>query len=66
MESPCVLVCVLDPATGLCQGCGRSREEIAGWSRFTPEVRRRIMARLAAEREGGRTGKPGSDSGANE
>jgi uncharacterized protein len=46
-SSPCTKVCVIDPATGLCRGCGRTRNEIAAWSGL-PEARRRaIMAGLA-------------------
>jgi predicted Fe-S protein YdhL (DUF1289 family) len=47
MESPCIKVCVIEPQTGLCQGCGRSLDEIARWSAMTGEERRRIMAGLA-------------------
>jgi len=43
-----VQVCVLDPATGWCVGCGRSGEEIGGWIGLTPEARRRVMAELPA------------------
>ena len=46
VESPCVKVCVLHPETDLCLGCFRSRREIAGWSRFSPEERRALMAEL--------------------
>lgn len=47
MESPCIKVCVTHPDSGLCMGCYRTREEIAGWSRMTPEARRDVMATLA-------------------
>ena len=33
-SSPCIRVCILDPETGLCEGCGRTREEIARWYRI--------------------------------
>jgi predicted Fe-S protein YdhL (DUF1289 family) len=46
IESPCNKVCVVDPASARCVGCGRTLAEIAGWSTFTPEERRRIMAEL--------------------
>jgi predicted Fe-S protein YdhL (DUF1289 family) len=39
-------VCTLDPETGLCEGCGRTREEIGRWYRLTEEERLRIMAEL--------------------
>jgi hypothetical protein len=45
-STPCIRVCLLDPETGLCEGCGRTREEIASWFRFSEEERRRIMSEL--------------------
>jgi predicted Fe-S protein YdhL (DUF1289 family) len=50
MLSPCVGVCAIAPATGLCTGCGRSLEEIARWSRMTDAERRRIMNELSDRR----------------
>ncbi len=46
MDSPCIKVCVIDPADGLCEGCRRSRHEIARWTSYTDGERRRIMAEL--------------------
>jgi len=46
IESPCVKICVVDPETGYCIGCGRTREEIAGWLGLAPAERRAIMQRL--------------------
>lgn len=46
METPCVNICMLDPASGLCIGCGRSGDEIAGWAGMTPAERRAIMDTL--------------------
>lgn len=37
---------MLDPETGLCEGCGRTRDEIGTWYRLTEEERLRIMAEL--------------------
>jgi uncharacterized protein len=50
IESPCVKVCVLDPGSSHCVGCGRSLAEIARWTVLSPEERRRIMAELPARR----------------
>jgi predicted Fe-S protein YdhL (DUF1289 family) len=52
IESPCVKVCVVDPTTGLCLGCHRTLEEIAGWSSMPPEARRAVMAELPGRAEG--------------
>lgn len=63
IESPCVRVCVVHPAERICVGCYRSIDEIAGWSRMSPEDRRRIMAELPAraprlsQRRGGRAAR---------
>ena len=46
MESPCILVCSIDDKTGYCFGCGRTRDEIAGWTLYSPEKRRTIMDSL--------------------
>ncbi|HBF60268.1 MAG TPA: DUF1289 domain-containing protein [Methyloceanibacter sp.] len=46
MESPCVNICMLDDASGLCIGCGRSGDEIACWVDMSPAVRRAIMEAL--------------------
>ena len=51
IESPCILVCSVDMKTGYCFGCGRTRDEIAGWLEMTPETRREIMAILPARLE---------------
>ena len=48
VETPCIKLCVLDPATNHCLGCGRSLDEIARWTAFSDEERRRIMAELPA------------------
>lgn len=46
IESPCILVCSMDLKTGYCFGCGRTREEIAGWITMNSETRRTIMNEL--------------------
>jgi uncharacterized protein len=51
IESPCILVCSIDMKTGLCFGCGRTRDEIGYWSMITAERRREIMTELPARLE---------------
>jgi predicted Fe-S protein YdhL (DUF1289 family) len=48
MESPCVKICTYDPATGLCQGCGRTLAEIGNWFSMTDQQRRAVMEELPA------------------
>lgn len=40
--SPCNSVCRMDPASGWCQGCFRSLEEIAGWSAMDDTGKRAV------------------------
>jgi predicted Fe-S protein YdhL (DUF1289 family) len=42
LVSPCINVCVLDPVSGLCRGCGRTLDEIAQWTQLDPAERARI------------------------
>ena len=48
IQSPCKLICELDLEKGLCKGCGRSREEIAKWTRYSDAQRAFIMTELEA------------------
>lgn len=48
--TPCINVCVIDAATGLCAGCARTLAEIAAWSGLDASERRRIMAELPERR----------------
>ena len=36
----------MDPRSGLCRGCGRTLDEIAGWGTLSETQRLRIMAEL--------------------
>ncbi len=44
--TPCIKVCVVDGASDLCFGCGRTLPEIARWGRMTNTERAAIMAQL--------------------
>lgn len=44
--SPCVKICELDGVTGLCRGCGRTPDEIAGWGGMSEAERGEIMDEL--------------------
>lgn len=48
IESPCKLICEMDLESALCKGCGRTREEIAMWTRYSDVQRRFIMTELKA------------------
>ncbi|HEY3815079.1 MAG TPA: DUF1289 domain-containing protein [Caulobacteraceae bacterium] len=51
IASPCVRLCVVDGASGLCVGCLRTLGEIAGWAGFSDAERAEIMRRLPERRD---------------
>jgi len=42
VPSPCTSVCRMDRPGGLCEGCLRTIDEIAGWSRMADAARRGV------------------------
>jgi predicted Fe-S protein YdhL (DUF1289 family) len=54
VASPCISVCAIDPRTGLCEGCFRTLDEIAGWIAFSTDEKRAVLAALPARREASR------------
>jgi uncharacterized protein len=48
--SPCIGICLMDPATRTCRGCLRTIEEIAGWYAAGIAEKQAILARLAVRR----------------
>jgi uncharacterized protein len=48
IETPCIAVCMIDPRTSLCFGCGRTLPEIARWHRMESADRLAVMAALPA------------------
>jgi hypothetical protein len=48
IETPCIAVCMIDPKSSLCYGCGRTLPEIARWHRIDSAERLAIMATLPA------------------
>lgn len=66
IETPCVKICVIEPETGFCIGCGRTRGEIAAWIDMTPDDRHKVVETLPERvatltqrktRRGGRAGR---------
>lgn len=45
-STPCIKLCVIDRENGLCEGCGRTLQEIAAWGGLSEPERKAIMARL--------------------
>ncbi len=46
LPSPCISVCRMEIATGLCQGCLRTLDEITVWSRLDDEGKRAVWAHI--------------------
>ena len=51
VPSPCVSVCRMDAASGLCEGCLRTLDEIAGWGGMDDRERRAVW-QLIEQRAG--------------
>ena len=45
--SPCVSICVIDDARGLCHGCHRTLDEIARWSGYSPAEKLAVLEKVA-------------------
>jgi predicted Fe-S protein YdhL (DUF1289 family) len=50
VPSPCVNVCQMDSQTGLCLGCLRTLDEIAGWMDYTVSEKLDVLGRLDERR----------------
>jgi len=51
VASPCVNVCRMDAASGYCEGCRRSLEEIASWPEYTAAEKRAVLALLPVRKQ---------------
>ncbi len=52
VPSPCVLVCRLEPTTGWCEGCQRTRDEVAAWPEIDDAAKRLIWTQIRRRRDG--------------
>ena len=50
IASPCIDVCKMDEASGLCQGCYRTLDEIAAWAGAGDPEKILILAAVAQRR----------------
>jgi predicted Fe-S protein YdhL (DUF1289 family) len=48
VSTPCIKVCAVSGASGLCIGCGRTLKEIATWGAMSERERLDLMAQLPA------------------
>jgi uncharacterized protein len=42
VPSPCISVCVINPNSGLCEGCLRTLEEVAVWGQLPSAQQREV------------------------
>jgi len=49
-----VNVCQVDPRSGLCLGCLRTIDEIAGWLDYSDAEKQRVLERLEERRRASR------------
>lgn len=52
IASPCIDVCKMDEASGLCLGCWRTLAEISAWGAASDDERQMILAAVARRRVG--------------
>jgi len=52
VPSPCINICRIDAASGLCLGCRRMLDEIAAWGRLDDAAKHAIWLRLPARAPG--------------
>jgi uncharacterized protein len=50
IASPCINICRMDAATGWCEGCLRTLDEIATWGGQDDATRQAVLQRLPARR----------------
>ncbi len=50
LPSPCISVCQIDPETGNCLGCYRSRQEIARWPAMSSHEQADLLRALKQRR----------------
>jgi len=46
VPSPCINVCRMVPATGLCEGCLRTIDEIVAWGRADDDYKRAVWGEI--------------------
>lgn len=50
IASPCISVCRMDEASGLCEGCLRTLDEIALWSVLDEDDKRQVLLEISSRR----------------
>jgi len=50
IESPCINICKLN-SSGLCDGCFRTLDEIAQWSKLTDEQKTIVLQKITERQD---------------
>jgi predicted Fe-S protein YdhL (DUF1289 family) len=58
VPSPCLSVCRMDAARAVCEGCWRSIEEIAAWSRMADVDKLVVWERIEARQRDAKVLRP--------
>jgi hypothetical protein len=53
VPSPCISICRMSPESGFCEGCLRTIEEIAAWSRMDDADKRSVWRAIELRAEAG-------------
>ena len=59
VASPCISLCRIEPASGLCAGCFRTLDEIALWGALTDEQKHEVWQEISARRTAAARGDGG-------
>lgn len=51
IPSPCISICRMNPATGLCEGCFRTIDEIVQWGTASEEFKRAVWVEIKRRQE---------------
>jgi len=54
-DSPCVHICLMDYAQGLCIGCHRTLDEITYWATYSSVRKHEVLVAVATRRAAAQT-----------
>jgi len=61
VPSPCINVCRMDAATGWCEGCLRTIDEIVAWGTMHDDAKRQVWQQLEQRRAVWQAARPASE-----
>lgn len=51
VPSPCISICTIDEATGFCQGCFRTMDEVASWLYFDDTQKLQVLRNIEQRKQ---------------